>query len=322
MKVLILGGTHFVGRHIVDAMLAAGHVVSVLNRGRSPDRLPKCVERLVGDRDGGTAGLESLRGHAWDVCIDVSGYAPRQVRPSAELLDSNVNRYVFISAVSVYGDPRDSPVTEACQLIPPASEDVTEINGDNYGAFKVACENIVQTIYGTRCSLLRPQVVAGPYDPFDRFSYWVRRAAQAGEMLAPGDGHDYLQFIDGRDLARFVVTVIENDVGGSFNLAGPRLTWAQFMKVLEAPNNVVWVPARILKTAGLTELKIPLYRPEGGARSGLMNVGNERALGAGLLLTPPEVTVMDTRKWLQFSDLAPALSPDLESDLIRMAHCG
>lgn len=318
MSVLILGGTRFVGRHIAEALLAAGHSVSILNRGKSPDELPAGVERLRGDRDEGVAGLEALWGRTWDACVDVSGYTPRQVRPSSELLAANLNRYVFISAVSVYGDPSQTPVTEGYPRMPPASEDITEVNGETYGALKVACENIVQQVYRERCTLLRPQVVAGPYDPIDRLSYWVRRAAQAGEMLAPGDGSDHLQFIDARDLARFTVAVIENNLSSSFNLAGPRLTWAEFMKVLDA-QNIVWVRATIIKAVGVTEHELPLYRPDGGPRSSLMHVSNEQAVEAGLTLTAPTATVKDTQRWLQGNDLAPALSPEREAELIRIA---
>lgn len=319
MNVLILGGTQFVGRHIVEAMLSAGHSVTILNRGKSPDELPASVERLVGDRDTGAAGLAALTGRTWDACIDVSGYTPRQVRPTAEVLHANVSRYVFMSAVSVYGDPHATPVTESCPRVQPADESVTEVNGETYGPLKVTCENIVREVYGNRCTLLRPQVVAGPFDPLDRFSYWVRRAMQSGEMLAPGDGSDHVQCIDARDLARFTVAVVENDLGGSFNLAGPRLTWAEFMHVLGA-RNVVWVPADIIRAAGVTEHQLPLYRPEGGRRSSLMHVSNDRAVQAGLRLTAPEVTVRDTREWLQSSDLAPALAAELEAELISRSR--
>lgn len=300
MNALILGGTQFVGRHIAEAVVAAGHSVSVLNRGKTPDELPACVERLRGDRDHGTAGLEALGNRTWDVCVDVSGYTPRQVRPAAEMLQRSVSRYVFVSAVSVYGDPHHTPVTESFPRMPPAGENVTEIDADTYGPLKVACENIVQHLYGNRCTLLRPQIVAGPHDPMDRLSYWVRRATQPGEMMAPGDGSDHLQFIDARDFARFVVTVIENNFAGSFNLAGPRLTWAEFVQVLGA-QNIVWVPTGIIKSAGVTEHQLPLYRPEGGPRSSLMHVSNQRAVEAGLTLTAPHVTVEDTRSWLRGS---------------------
>lgn len=317
MNILILGGSQFVGRHIVDALLAARHTVTILNRGRSSDDLPACVERLSGDRDEGPAGLNALAERTWDACVDVSGYTPRQVRASAERLERRVGRYVFVSAVSVYGDPERGPVTESFPRMQPASEDVTEIDSKTYGPLKVTCEDLVQQIYGRKSTLLRPQIVAGPWDPYDRFSYWARRAEQPGEMLAPGDGSDHLQFVDARDLARFTLTAIENGLDGSFNISGTRLTWRDFIALLGA-RDVVWVSATTIKDAGVTEFELPLYRPNGGARSSLMNVSHERALSAGLTLTSPEVTLRDTRVWLQNSSLSPALSSILESRLINM----
>lgn len=319
MKVLILGGTQFVGRHIVEAMLEGGHRVSILSRGMTPDELPAGVERLRGDRDEGATGLESLGDRTWDASVDVSGYTPRHVRPSAERLRASVGRYVFVSAVSVYGDPDNRPVLETHRRLPPAGEDVIEITAETYGPLKVACEDIVQHVYGERCTLLRPQVVAGPHDPFDRFSYWVRRAAQGGEMLAPGDGSDHLQVVDARDLARFARKVVENDAGGTFNLAGIRLTWAEFMDVLGV-RNMVWVAAKIFRSAGLTEFELPLYRPERGPRSGLMDVSNAAAVAAGLELSGLEVTVKDTRDWLLGREGKPALSPEREAELIGIAR--
>lgn len=320
MRVLVLGGTQFVGRHIVEALLSAGHRVSILTRGKSPDELPASVERLRGDRDEGAAGLEALSGRFWDVCVDVSGYTPRQVRPSAESLRASVKRYVFVSAVSVYGDPQDErPVRETHPRLSPAGEDVTDVNADTYGALKVACENIVRQVYDDRCTVLRPQVVVGPHDPTSRYSYWVRRALQGGDMLAPGDGADHVQVIDVRDLARFARTVIENDLGGCFNLAGPRLSWAAFMKILGA-KDIVWVGAEILESAGLTFHELPLFRTERGARSGLMDVSNEQARSAGLTLTDPEVTARHVRAWIPGKDLPPALSPEREAELIAIAR--
>jgi 2'-hydroxyisoflavone reductase len=319
MNILILGGTQFVGRHIVESLLAAGHRVSILTRGKSPDELPVHVERLRGDRDEGASGVQALAARCWDACVDVSGYTPRQVRPSAEMLRESVKRYVFVSAVSVYGDPELRPVRETHHRMSPAAEDVTDVNADTYGPLKVTCENIVQEIYGDRCALLRPQIVAGPYDPLDRCSYWARRAMKGGEMLVPGDGSDHVQVIDARDLARFTRTVIENDLSGAFNLAGPRLTWAEFMRELGA-KNVIWVPAGIIRSAGVSEFELPLFRQERGARSGLMDVCNERARAAGLVLTDPTVTVRDVQAWIKGRNLAPALSPERESELISIAR--
>jgi 2'-hydroxyisoflavone reductase len=316
MRVLVLGGTQFVGRHIVEASLATGHAVSILTRGQTADPLPASVERLRGDRDTGRAGLDALAGRSWDACIDVSGYTPRQVRASAECLRNRMKRYVFISAVSVYGDPSDRPVHETHPLLPPAAEDVTEIDAATYGPLKVVCEHIVEEIYGERGTSLRPQVVAGPYDPSGRYTYWVKRAARGGEMLAPGDGSDHMQIIDARDLARFTVKVVENNLSGVFNMVGPRITWAEFMRVLSA-ENPVWVSADILRAAGVTERELPLYRPEHGARSGLMDVSNERAQAVGLALTDPAITVRDTRAWSLKEDIPRMLSPEREEELIR-----
>ena len=161
----------------------------------------------------------------------------------------------------------------------------------------------------------------GPQDDRARYQYWVQRAMQGGEMLAPGDGSDHLQVIDVRDVARFARTVIENDLGGAFNLAGPRLTWAEFIRLLGA-EKIVWVAAGIIKAAGITEFELPLFRPERGPRSGLMDVSNERARAAGLTLTDPEVTMRDIQAWVLGSNLTPALSPERESELIRIARRG
>jgi 2'-hydroxyisoflavone reductase len=319
MEILVLGGTQFVGRHIAVALTAAGHRVSVFNRGQTSDELPAPIERLRGDRDAGAAGLAALAHRNWDVCVDVSGYTPRQVRASAAMLRMRVAHYVFISAVSVYGDPPSGPVEETHPRLPPAEQHVTEITNETYGRLKVACEDIVQEFYADRCAVLRPQVVAGRYDPLDRFSYWVRRSGQSGPMLAPGDGSDFVQTIDARDVARFAQTVCEQALAGSYNLAGPRLTWADFMNILGA-TKVVWVPAEIFRQAGVTEFELPLYRPIGGPRSSLMHVSNDHARQAGLTLTDPAETVRDVRTWLENQDLRPALAPQREAALIAAAQ--
>lgn len=319
MKILVLGGTQFIGRHITLALLEAGHSVSTLTRGLSPDELPPEVERLRGDRDQGTAGLQALVGRHWDACIDVSGYTPRQVRPSAELLHGLVERYVLISSVSVYGDTRRRPVVETDPVLPPAGEDVTEIDGETYGPLKVACEQIVEEVYAERSTVLRPQIVVGPYDHTGRYPYWVNRAAEEGEMLAPGDGSDHLQVIDVRDLARFAVTVVENRLDGIFNLVGPRLTWSAFMRVL-GREQVTWVRTAVLDAQGVTPQELPLFRPEHGRLSSLMDVSPARALAAGLTLTAPEVTVRDTRAWSLTAGLTPPFRRLRESEVLAAAR--
>lgn len=321
MHILILGGTQFVGRHIVEALLKAGHQVTTFTRGKTKDELPPQVERLYGDRETGVEGLKSLIGKKWDACVDVSGYTPKQVRPSCEFLKNSVQRYVFISTCSVYGDTKIRPVKESDPMLPPISEDVTEINGETYGRLKVTCENIVQEIFGERATSLRPQIVAGPHDPTDRYPYWVNRAARSGTgaaMLAPGDGTDHVQVVDGRDLARFVVTVLEKNLPGAFNMAGPRLTWAEFMKIIEA-KNIVWVNNKIIQASGIDTNELPMYRPEQGTYAGIMDVNISKASAVGFKLTDPKITFQDTRAWSLSADIKPALTAEKEAKLVRAA---
>ena len=187
---------------------------------------------------------------------------------------------------------------------------MTEITFDTYGPLKVTCERIVEYAFGSASTILRPQIVAGPHDPTGRHTYWVQRAGQDGEMLAPGDGSDYVQVVDARDIARFVRRALENGTAGIFNMAGPRITWHEFIDMLGA-RKVVWVPAAIIEAAGLTFADLPLYRPNGSERSSLMHVSHARADAAGLVLSPAEVTIRDTRDWLHTNPVAPARGREL-----------
>jgi 2'-hydroxyisoflavone reductase len=315
MDILILGGTQFVGRHIVEAFLDAGHRVTVLTRGKSRDELPEQVERLQGDRNEGAAGLKALSGRTWDACVDVSGYTPQQVRASAEGLRDRVSRYVFISTVSVYAEPGRHPVREDDPLSAPAAEDVTEVSGDTYGPLKVTCEQIVHEIYGRHCTVLRPQIVAGPFDHTARYPYWVDRAARGGTVLAPGDGSDFLQVIDARDLARFTVKLVADAVDGTFNLAGPRISWAEFMTVLGV-SDPRWVDGKTLEANGLGARELPVYLPEHSEQGGLMDVDLSRAVAAGLTLTDPAVTASDTRAWSRTANLQYVLTPEREAEIL------
>ena len=327
MDILVLGGTQFIGRHIVDALTQAGHVVTVFTRGITPDPLPLSIKRLHGNRNEGPSCLRALRGRTWHACVDVSGYTPTQVRSSATALRASVSRYVYVSAVSVVDhrltDPVDTPVTESHTLLPAAADNITEISSDTYGPLKVACEGIVQTLFANRCTIVRPQVVAGEFDDSGRLSHWIGRAESSNvggkSMLAPGDGSDYLQLIDVRDVAEFVGLAITQKRCGTFNLAGHRTTWASFMQMLGA-QNVVWVPAKILRDAGLTFANLPLYREQGSARSSLMHVSCEAAMAEGLTLTPLAQTIQTMREWMGGHPFTPALSAQLEAQLIEKAR--
>ena len=298
MKVLVLGGTQFVGRHIAQALLSGGHAVSSFTRGKTPDELPPEVERLRGDRAAGQ--LEALAGRTWEACLDVSGYLPRVVAQSAELLQSAVQRYLFISTISVYADGQIGPISEDSALsvlTDPASENISA----DYGALKVICEQKVRRVYGERASIVRPGLVAGPHDHTGRFTFWARRAAQGGVQTAPGDGQDSAAVIDARDLAAFAVHLLETDQGGTFNATGEPLPFAAFLREVTqgvcADTSWHWHAPTPLVGAGESW---PLY----AHREPLLAIEPQRARAAGLRLRPLAETARDTLAWARASGAA------------------
>jgi len=196
MRLLVLGGTKFLGRGVVDAALAAGHDVTLFNRGETNPGLYPDVESLRGDRHG---DLSSLGGREWDAVIDPSGYIPRVVRASAELLRGAVGHYVFVSSISVYAFPFPAGIDESAPLNP-VVEDADEVTGENYGGLKVGCENVVREVFGAAFANVRAGLIVGPHDPTGRFTYWPVRVARGGEVLAPGDPDRAIQVVDVRDL--------------------------------------------------------------------------------------------------------------------------
>ena len=216
MRLLILGGTKFLGRHAAVEALRHGHELTLFNRGQTDAEAFPEAERITGDRDGGLDGLE---GRNFDAVIDTSGYVPRVVRASAELLHGHTKLYLFVSTISVYAGFGE-PVDEESAVGTLADETVEEVTGDTYGPLKALCEAAVQDVYGDRAAIVRPGLIVGPYDPTDRFTYWVRRVADGGEVLAPGRPERMTQVIDARDLASFLLDLAEGLQGGVYNATG------------------------------------------------------------------------------------------------------
>ncbi|TSA87952.1 NAD-dependent epimerase/dehydratase family protein [Deinococcus detaillensis] len=293
MNFLVLGGTRFVGRQIVLELLGRGHHVSILTRGQTDDDLPLEVERLRGDRDAGN--LSALTGRTWDACLDVSGYVPRVVTQSAELLKDAVKRYLFISTVSVYADGQSGPITEDSALAVLKDSKSENIQAD-YGALKAVCEAEVRRIYGERATIVRPGLVAGPHDHTGRFTYWVKRAAQGGVALAPGDGQDITQAIDARDLAAFVAHLLEHHTPGIFNAVGEPLTFAAFLAEVsvgvDAHPDWHWISQADQQRLAAGE-SWPIY----AHREPILNIEPVRAKAAGLKLRPLSDTARDTLAW-------------------------
>lgn len=297
-RLLILGGTGFIGPHMVRHALARGHEVTLFNRGRTnPDLFPG-VETLIGDRDG---ALDALRGKEWDYVIDNSGYVPRLVRDSGNLLRDAVGRYLFTSTGSVYDFDQDELPEDArlLEVTDPESEDV----GRYYGELKVMCEEAVQEIYGDRGTVTRLHVVAGPGDPTDRFTYWPVRIHHGGEVIAPGEADNPVQFIDVRDLAEFCMHLLEENTGGIFNVAGPTLDETRMDEFLYGIRAVTtsrvsftWVDEEFLANRE-PPARFPLwYSVNGGARA-LARVRSHRGVEAGLRFRPLAVTARETLDW-------------------------
>ncbi len=299
MKLLILGGTQFLGRHLVEAALARGHEVTLFHRGKTnPDLFPG-VERLRGDRDG---GLDVLKGRRWQAAIDTCGYVPRVVRASAELLAGAVDHYTFISTISVYADASKPNQDESARLATLADETVEEVTGETYGALKVLCERAAEAAMPGRVLTVRPGLIVGPHDPTDRFIYWPARVARGGEALAPGKPGAPVQVIDARDLAAWNLRMIEAGKIGVYNATGPayRLTMQATLETCKAAAGsdatFTWVDeAFLLEHEVGPWMELPLWLPEGD--SGLMATDCRRAIADGLTFRPLVETARDTLAW-------------------------
>jgi 2'-hydroxyisoflavone reductase len=284
VQLLVLGGTDFLGRALVEAALERGDEVTTFTRGKTNPELFPEAERLRGDRDG---DLRALEGRAWEAVVDLSGYVPRVVRASAELLEPSVARYVFVSSISVYAD-LSGPVSEegpTATLDDPSGEDVAK----HYGALKAACEREVERVFGDRSLIVRPGLIAGPHDPDGRFTYWPHRTSEGGDVLAPGPPERPAQLIDARDLGSWILRALDGGLAGIFNAVG---TWS-FGEVLAASAAAsgtaarpVWVTDEFLLEQGVGEwMEVPLWIASDAYR-GMMRADVSRAVAAGLTVRP------------------------------------
>jgi 2'-hydroxyisoflavone reductase len=294
VRLLVLGGTVFVGRHVVETAAARGHDVTLFNRGRQNAHLFPGLEKLRGDRDG---DLSALHGRRFDAVIDPSGFTPAHVRTMAAELGDRVERYMFISSIS------------ALRAYPPGrpyDEDAPLAEGDSgYGPLKARAEEAIAAALPGRVACVRPGLVAGPHDPSDRFTYWPRRVARGGDVLAPGRPERPVQFIDARDLAAWCMRLAEERRTGTFNAVGPAstLTMGQFLdacrEALGSDARWHWIPDAMLAQEGVQRwTEMPLWIPEDEPRvGGMMLAVNRRAIAAGLTFRPLADTIRDTFAW-------------------------
>jgi 2'-hydroxyisoflavone reductase len=236
LDLLILGGTGFLGPHVVEHALARGHRVTLFNRGRSAaGAFGGRAELLVGDRDPNVgAGIAALEGtRRWDAVIDISGYLPRHVRATASLLRGRARRYAFVSTMGVYDRTRPGTVTEASPMLPLADPGNEDYAGPRYGPQKAEADRVVQSLWGERATSVRPTFILGPGDDTDRYAYWIARIAAGGDVLGPRTDAAPLQWVDVRDLCPWVVELCERDVGGAFNAAAPPVDWDAVLATLQ-----------------------------------------------------------------------------------------
>ncbi len=301
MKILIIGGTQFVGRHLAEAALTRGHELTLFNRGRNAGVFPQ-AENLRGDRDGD--GLNALKGRTWDAVIDTCGYVPRIVKQSAELLADSVASYVFISTISVYADFKTPGLDEGGPLGTLEDPSVENITGETYGPLKVQCEQAVEAALLGRSLIIRPGFIVDPYDPTDRFTYWPHRVALGSDVLAPGIPTQPVQIIDARALADWTLAMMEQDATGIYNATGPDYTLT-LGKILETCREVSgsgahleWVSDTFLQEndAASTSL-LPFYIPASAGMPGLMTASIAKAVAAGLTFRPLAETIQDTLDW-------------------------
>ena len=324
MRILVLGGTGFIGPHLVRFALERGHTVTLFNRGRTNTHLFPDVEKLVGDRND---NLSALEGRRWDAVIDNSGYTPQQVGMSVKLLKDACDQYLFTSTRSVYTDFTQAVMDEDAPLGP---KDIPESEWDGYGPNKVLAERAVQEGFGARTLITRPPVIVGPGDRSDRFTYWVDRIDDGGDILVQGDPTDPLQFIDVRDLSEFYIHLLEHSITGIYNTEGPgsALNTAGLVHGIKAitstPSTFHWVDWDFLIGEGeVAQRTLAFWQPPRGRYLNYGLTDNRRAIARGLKFRPLAKIAADTLDWhrkrsaAQQQNLRAGLSRDREAELLH-----
>jgi nucleoside-diphosphate-sugar epimerase len=311
LRILILGGTGFTGPHQVRYALSRGHQITLFNRGKQPHEWPGRVEELIGDRN--TGDLKALEGREWDVCIDNPTTLPFWVRDAGRVLRGKIKHFIFISTISVYADdlkPADesAPVAEypGKDAMAETMESFRAKAGELYGPLKALSEKQAEEKFPGKVTIIRPGLIVGPGDETDRFTYWPVRLSRGGEVLAPGDGSDPVQFIDARDLAEWTIRMAEVPVMGTFNATGPEhpLLMKEMLSgiaaTIHADAKLVWVPTDFLESQKVEAWSdMPVWVPGRGASAGFAKRSIRKALAAGLTFRPLATTASETLNWFK-----------------------
>jgi 2'-hydroxyisoflavone reductase len=338
LRILILGGTGFTGPFQVKYALSRGHKVTVFNRGKThPGELPKEAEQLIGDRN---AKLDALKGRTWDVCIDIPTSLPVWVRDAAQILKGNVDRYVFISTISVYSDTSKPGMDETGPLAKYEGADAMKetqqtlrANLALYGPLKALSEAEAEKWFPGRALIIRPGLIVGPGDESDRFTYWPVRVARGGEVLAPGNPSDPVQFIDARDLAEWTIRLVEQGATGIFNATGPKskLSIGDMLNGIESATKsnaqFTWVDAEFLAAQKVRPWSdMPVWVPAKGDEIGFAMISIKKALDKGLTFRPIGDTTQATLEWFRKqpadrqAKLRAGITPEREAEVLKAWH--
>jgi 2'-hydroxyisoflavone reductase len=331
LKILILGGTSFIGPYQVQYALDRGHSVTLFNRGRTNPQLFPKVEKLVGDR--AVANLASLKGKTWDAVIDNSATNPDWVRDAAQLLKDQARTYLFISTRSVYSDTSRVPMTTDAPVFTRENTQVEQGRPLPYGLAKAEAEKEARKAFGNRALIMRPGLIIGPGDDTDRFSYWPIRIDKGGEVLAPGDGNDFIQIVDARDLAEWCIRMLEQEDSGTYNVVGPKKprTMEEMLFGIRAvtdPNvdvSFTWVDADFLIANRVRPYaEMPVWRPSRGESAGFARFDITPEVSKGLTFRPLAVTVNDLLEWHRARPaerqavLRAGLTPEREKEVLQL----
>ncbi|MFX3674759.1 MAG: NAD-dependent epimerase/dehydratase family protein [Paenisporosarcina sp.] len=317
MKILVIGGTSFIGRHLVETANDNGHELVLFNRGKTNPGIFEGMRHIQGDRK---VDAHVLGNEDWDAVIDTCGYTPNDVKPVIDAIKNKTNLYMFISTISVYDNFKDGRPNEKSSTYKQQIE-TEEVTGETYGPLKVMCEDLVNKAFGNKALIIRPCIVVGPHDPTDRFTYYATRLAKEGPVALPGghEPHRKVQWIDVRDMAKWIMKMLESGTTGTYNAASNPISLDEFMdEIAPIPIQKEWLSDEKLESEDLGARRFPFWVPiSEDYPEGFIIVDNRHAVEHGLTFRALSETAQDTRDWFGNRELKAGPTSEMEIAFLR-----